>query len=143
MRRTCGALEMHLDNGVPFGFAHVGQHAVTKDAGIVDENIETTKCGDGLIDKSLSSSPLADVVSVGNGLSAGGNDFVDNFLCGTLIDTGAIARTAKIVDDDLCALSRQHQRVIAADSSTSTSDDAHPPFTQSCHDNISFIHQSI
>jgi len=61
----------------------------------------------------------------------------------TFVDTRAVARTAKIVDDNLCSLGGQHQRVITADPSTSTRDDAYPTFTQSCHDDVSFVHQSI
>ncbi|CAB4633514.1 unannotated protein [freshwater metagenome] len=54
MRRTSGALEMHLDDSVPFGFAHVGEHAVAQDASVVDENVESTERRDGLVDEILS-----------------------------------------------------------------------------------------
>ena len=143
MRRTSGALEMHLDDSVPFGFAHVGEHAVAQDARVVDENVESAERRDGLIDESFCASPFADVVGIGNGLSAGGNNFIDHFLSWAFVDTSAVSGTAEIVHHDLCAFGGEHQRVVAPDSTTSACNDAHSAFTQSCHDDVSLVSSDL
>ena len=80
VRRAGGALQVHLDDGVPLGLAHVGQHAVAQDAGVVDQHVEAAVGVDGLGDDALGAAPVADVVGVGHRLAAGGDDLVDDLL---------------------------------------------------------------
>jgi hypothetical protein len=76
-------------------------------------------------------------------LSAGGNNLVDNFLGWAFVDTSAVAGPAEIVHHDLCPFGCEHQRVVAPDSTTSTSNDAHSAFTQSCHDDVSLVSSDL
>ncbi len=48
---TGGALQVDLDDRVPLGLAHVGEHAVTEDAGVVDQHVEAAERVDRLGDQ--------------------------------------------------------------------------------------------
>ena len=56
-RRRESALEMHLNNGIPFFFTHVGQHSVAQDARVVDHSMQITKSFYGGFDQTLSTIP--------------------------------------------------------------------------------------
>src|SRR3546814_10767871 len=60
--RCEGALQVHLDDRVPLGLAHVREHAVAQDPGVVDEDVETTEGVDRGADEALGTVPVADVV---------------------------------------------------------------------------------
>ena len=79
--RWCeGALQVHLDDGVPLLFAHVGHHAVTQDAGVVDDGVQVTEGVDCGLDESLCASPRGDVVAVGDRLATHRLDLVHHLL---------------------------------------------------------------
>ena len=55
--RREGALQVDLDDGVPLRLAHVGEHAVAEDPGVVDEDVETAEGVHGGLDEALRRRP--------------------------------------------------------------------------------------
>src|SRR5690606_39385307 len=46
--RTCeGSFQAYRDDGVPFFFAHVEAHAITKNAGVVHQDVDSSVIGNG------------------------------------------------------------------------------------------------
>src|SRR3546814_11689841 len=64
-----------------------------------------------------------DRIGIGDGLSTGRLDFVDDFLRGTDVFADTVERTTEIIDDDLRALRRQQQRIGAAEATTGSGKD--------------------
>src|SRR2546430_16165751 len=75
------------------------------------------------VDQLLPALPVGHVVGVGDGLATGGLDLVNDLLGGGAVVSGAVHRAAQIVDDDLCALLGEEQRVLAADAAPGAGDD--------------------
>ena len=84
-------------------------------------------------DQALGAVPVRDVVGVGDGLAAHGDDLVDDVVRRTGRRARAVHRAAEVVDDDLGPVFGQHQRVLAADAATGAGDDAHPSLAQLAH----------
>src|SRR5581483_3404207 len=83
--------QMHVDDEVPVLVAHVEQHLVASDAGVVDDDVEaafTVSAGDHFI----GGRPLAYVTGYRDGLATGGLDLVE--------DVGALQCGVDVVDDD-------------------------------------------
>ena len=131
--RRKGALEMHLDHGIPFVFGHVDQHAVAQDAGIQHKRVEFSEGGNRLVDHPLGAVPVRDVVAVGDRLAAHGLDLVHDLLSGTHIVAFSGPIAAQVVDHDLGAVLGQHQAVLAAHAPGPAGHDSHPSLAQSCH----------
>ena len=101
----------HLDDRVPVVLAHREEHAVTQDPRVVDHDVEAAEDVDGLADDALAPVPGGDVVGVGHGLPAGGDDLVDHLLGGPDVTAGAVTAAADVVDHDLRPVRGQEERV--------------------------------
>ena len=96
---------MHGDHGVPVLVGHVEQHAVTRDARIVDDDAqaaETVGRGHQLIGRR----PCADVTGDRDGFGPRGDDLVD--------DVGLVQGARDVVDHDRGPRSRQADGLCAA-----------------------------
>src|SRR5580700_9571295 len=125
-------LEVHADDVVPVGLVHVERHLVPEDAGVVHEDVERAERVDGLFHHVLAALPRADVVTVDYGVATVLPDEVDHLL--GRVDIGAAlavqART-DVVDDDLCALLCEDERLFAADAAPCAGDDCNLAVEQS------------
>ena len=128
-----GALEVHLDHRVPLRLAHVGEHAVAQDAGVVDEDVEAAEGVDGGLHEALGAVPVADVVGVGDGLAAHGLHLVDHLLGRAGVVALAVHRAAEVVDHDLGAVVGEEERVLAADPPPGARDDRDATLAQLRH----------
>ena len=124
---------MNLDDRIPLVLGHVGHHAIAQNAGIVDQNVELAELVDSLVDHALRPVPTADVVAVHNRLATFGNDFVGDLLCQRRIAAAAIDLGTNVVDDDLGAVPRQHQGMLAAEAARGTRDNGNPILTKPTH----------
>lgn len=70
---------MNSVDQVPIRLLHVLEADIAQNAGIVDEDIDTTEGVDGRLDDGLA---ILDRVVVGNRLTAGGADRIDDLVCG-------------------------------------------------------------
>ena len=95
--------QVHRNHCIPFGFSHVHKNAVAQNASVVHQNIEITKSFDCSIDETLCALPISNVVVVRHGFATHRNDFVDNLLRRSCIDTGSVVRTTEIVDHNFGA----------------------------------------
>jgi hypothetical protein len=137
------ALQVHLDDRVPLLLGHREQHAVTEDAGVVDQHVQTAERVDRLGDEALGPVPRADVIGVRRGLATEGLDLVHDLLRGAGIAAAAVACATEVVHDDLPALGSEHHRVLATDASTGARDDAHPAFDHSLFHRCSLVHRTV
>src|SRR5690606_30864827 len=120
-------------DGVPLLLGHVREHAVTEDAGVVDEHVQAAERLDGLVHHALGTLPVADVVAVHDGLAAHAADLLDDLAGGARTAAGAVHLRTQVVDDDLGALLGHHQRVLTADATTSAGDDDDASVEDSAH----------
>ena len=124
------ALEVDVDDGVPLVFGHVEDHAVAKDAGDVDEDVDAAEGVDALADHVLAALGGGDGVVVGDGVAAGGGssyggrcaDLVAHLVGGAGVVSGAVDVDAGVVDDDVRALLREEQGDGAADAAAGAGD---------------------
>jgi hypothetical protein len=86
-----GSLEVHVDDGVPLIFSHVGKHPVAQNAGVVDNCVKTPEGFDCGINYALCAVPVGDVVTIDNRLAAGGDDFFDDLVGGRDIVAGSVS----------------------------------------------------
>lgn len=70
---------MNTVDQVPVLILHVLETDITQDTSVVEEHIDATKVLNGSLDDALS---VLDAVVVGDGLTAGGADLVDDHICG-------------------------------------------------------------
>ena len=73
-----GALEVDLNDRVPVGFAHREHHAISQDAGVVDEDVQSAEGVDGLVDHVPGGVEVADISAVHHCLAAHGPDLLDH-----------------------------------------------------------------
>ncbi len=116
-------LQVHGDDCVPLTLVHARDEGVPKNAGVVDQHVESTELADGLLDEALGPVPGGNVVCVGNGLAACSDDLVDYLLCGTGICAGSVVCSAEIVDHDARTLASEEQRMLTADAASCSGDD--------------------
>ena len=76
---------MNLDDGIPLAFFHVDKHPVTKNACVVDHDVELAKVLDRAVDHMLGLFPFRDVVTVCDGLATRCSDFVNHLLRGSRV----------------------------------------------------------
>jgi hypothetical protein len=88
---------------------------------------------DRLLDHLLGASEVADVIAVGDRLTAAGDDLVDDLLRRPERCAGSVARAAEIVDHDFGAMRGQHQRVLAPNTATRAGDDDDSTITELRH----------
>src|SRR5262249_27286162 len=91
-----------------------------------------------LADHALGAGELGDVVGVGRGLATGGADLVHDLVGRACRRAGAVACAAEVVDDDLRAVRRQHERVLAADATARARRDHPAAFAELCHGGESY-----
>ncbi len=75
-------LEVYADHRVPLFFAHVREHAVTQEAGVVDQYVEPAEVVERRLDEILRAGPVGHVVAVDDGLATERTDFLDDLLRG-------------------------------------------------------------
>jgi hypothetical protein len=131
--RREGALQVHLDDGVPFVLAHVDEHAVAQDAGVQHDGVELAERLDRLVDHVLGAIPVGNVVAVGHGLAAHRLDLVHNLLGGAHVVALAGPVAAQVVHDHLGAMLGQHQAMFPADAAGAARHDRNPSLAQSRH----------
>ena len=124
---------MHVDDAVPVGLAHREHHAVTEDAGVVDQDVEATEGLDRLLDHGLGFVEVSDVGAIDDGFATHALDLFDDLFGRALIGAGAIGGTAQVVDDDLGSVLGQHERMLTADASTGSGDDGDAAFDEISH----------
>ncbi|CAB4786770.1 unannotated protein [freshwater metagenome] len=127
------ALEVHLDDRVPVVFREVDQDAVAEDAGVVHEYVEVTKSFDGGVDQTLTTLPVGDVVVVGNGFATHRLDFGHNLLGGRTFAARTIEVSTEVIDDHLGAFSGEEKSVLAANATSSASNNCYTTIKKS-HD---------
>ena len=124
---------MHLDDGVPLGFGHVGEHPVTEDAGVVDHDVEFAEVFDRLVHHALGTLPAGDVVAVDDGLAAHAFDLGNDVLGWGGVVARSVDLTSEVVDHHLRSLAGELDSVASSDPSAGTGDDDHLPVADS-HD---------
>src|SRR5207245_1598117 len=97
-------LQVHADDRVEVVLCHREDHAVTQDAGVVDDDVERAVGLDGLVDDALGAVVVGDIVVVGDGLAPAAANELGDLLGRPLVGALAGDRAAQVVDDDLRAL---------------------------------------
>ena len=113
---------MDGDDGVPVLFAHVEDHAVAQDAGVVDDDVQLAEVIDCAIDDPLGRLEVGDALEVGDCLAARRADFLDHVLGRRARLPGAVEVSAEVVHDHLGAVLRQQQRLFAPDAAAGAGD---------------------
>ena len=88
------AFQVHVDDGIPFFFGHICQHAVAQNAGIVNKHMQRAEVLHRLIDHVGRSVPAGHVVAIGDCFAAHGFDLGNNFLCWSQVSTHPITGSA-------------------------------------------------
>jgi hypothetical protein len=117
------ALEVDVDDRVPFLLGHVHDHPVPQDPGVVHQHVQVAERVDRGLDEALGPFPVGHVVHVGHALAAHGLDLVDHLLRRRPVVAGPVDVAAEVVDHDLGALGGEEQRVLAAEATSCTGDD--------------------
>jgi hypothetical protein len=73
-----GALDMNCEDQIPVLVGHVLEADVSKNAGIVEQDVDSAKGIDGSLDDTVA---ILDAIVVGNSLTAGLFDLIDNKIC--------------------------------------------------------------
>jgi len=116
-------LEVDLHDRVPLFLGHVEAHLVAEDPRVVDEDVEPAERLDRLVHHALGTAPAGAVVTVGDGLAAGGLDLLDDLLRRPSVAALAGARATQVVDHDRGALAREEQCFLSPDAAPGTRDD--------------------
>ena len=117
------ALEVDADHRVELVLGHVEAHLVAQDPRVADEHVEATEQLDRLVHHALGAGPARAVVVVGDSVTAGRGDLVDNLLRGGLVGAFTGARSTEVVDHDLRAFAREQERLGTADTPAGPGDD--------------------
>jgi hypothetical protein len=88
---------MDAVNKIPVTIGHAGKRFITKNTGIVDKHIDTSKCLECSLNHLFT---FLDRIIVGNGFTTCFKDFFNNEIGGTGIGTLSIGSDTKIVDDN-------------------------------------------
>jgi hypothetical protein len=89
---------VNLVDEVPIRLLHVLEADISKNAGIVDENVDTTEGVDGCFDNGLA---ILDGIVVGNRFTACGADLFDDLVGGLWKVLSAAAQRVKHVKRDI------------------------------------------
>ena len=111
------------DDIVPLGLAHVDEHPVAEDPGVVDEDVQVAEGVDGRVDQLLGPLPVGDVVAVRHRLATPGRDLGDDFVGRAVVRAGAVVGAATVVDDDLGSFGGEQKGVLATDAAPGSRDD--------------------
>ena len=130
MSRRVGALQVDVDDRIPFALLHVHEHSIAQDSRVVDQNVEPSVGVDRLLNHGSGRIEVGHIRSVGHGLSAVLANLLDHLVGWPRVLALAIPGAPEIVHDDLGAMFCQHQRVLAPDPSPSSSHDRDAIFTE-------------
>ena len=114
---------MHLEHGVPAAELHLVEGAVTQDAGIADHAVDLAELVDRGLDDVGGAFGFGDGVVVGDGTTACVTDLLDHLVGHGRSGTGAVARSAEVVDDDAGTLAGERQRILAPESASCARND--------------------
>src|ERR1043166_7766215 len=107
MAHAPGTAQVDANDRVEILDAHVEDHPVAQDAGIVDDDVNVAPLLDGGLDHPLGAIEVRDVVAIGQGFTARGADLVDDFARWTTGRPAAVQLGADVVDDYACAVARE------------------------------------
>jgi hypothetical protein len=101
---------MDGDDVVPFLFGHVEDHAVSQDAGHVDEAVDAAEAVDTGLDDVLAALHGGDGIVIGDGGATGAADGVHHLVGGALVRAGAVLGHTGVVHHHFRTLGRRHLR---------------------------------
>ena len=110
--------------------AHVDEHPVAQDAGVVDEHVEVTERVNRLPHDPLGTVPRGDVVAVRLCPPTEGPDVGDDVVSGTTRRARTVGGGANVVHDHAGASGGERDGVLATDATPGASHDAGSPGTQ-------------
>src|SRR5713101_7147981 len=122
------APEMDRDNRLEVLVAHVEDHAVAKDSGVVHDNIELAEIVERAFDDPLGGLEVGHALEVGHRLAACRAYFLDNVFGRRARLPGAVEMSPEVVDDHLGALFSHQEHFFAADSASGAGDDRYFAF---------------
>jgi hypothetical protein len=117
------ALEVHGDHCIPLRLGHIEDHAISQDAGHVDNDVDAAKLFHRLVDHLLGLVIFRDVAIVSHSMTARGLDFINDLLRGRGILPLACERNTQVVDDDRCTFACQRHCHAAPDPSPGARDE--------------------
>src|SRR6185312_7548226 len=116
------ALEVYANDGVPVGFAGVGQVAATDEASVVDQNVEAAEGVHRGLDEAACTVPVRDVVVIDDRFAASRGDLVDHLVGRARSD---------VVYHHVGTFGGESQRVRAPDAAAGTCHYDHPAVDES------------
>ncbi|VWX50171.1 hypothetical protein NOVOSPHI9U_260204 [Novosphingobium sp. 9U] len=139
VQRRERTLQVNLDDAVPLVLAHVHEHAIAQDTGVVDQDVEPTEGIDRLLHHLLRIAPVGDIGRVHRRLAAHRLDRRDDFLRRRLVGTFAGGAGTEIIDDNLGALFGQLERMRASETSSGARNDCDATFQQTHHPSFGMV----
>src|SRR5215471_16769044 len=106
---------MHRHDGIPVLFAHVENHSVTENAGIVYYDAELAEIVDCALDDTLGRLEVSDALEIGHRLAASRANLLDDVFSGRSRLPCPVKVTAEIVDHDFASMFGHQERFFAAD----------------------------
>jgi len=113
---------LHGHHLIPLLLAHVEDHPVAEDAGVVHEDIDAAELIDGGLDDVLAAVHRGDRVVVGDGFVAFRHDLGDDLIGGAVVVARAVRVDASVVDDDLRAFFRHQESDATPDAAAGAGD---------------------
>src|SRR6058998_3307920 len=118
-----GALQVDGDDRVPLLLAHVEDHPVAQDAGVVHQDVDRAELLDRRLDDALGGREVGDAVGVGDRPPAAGADRLHHFVGDAPRGAAAVDLGAEVVDDHRGPLGREQLGDGAADAAPRARDD--------------------
>ena len=116
---------MDAEHRVELVLLHLHEHAVAREAGVVERDVEVAELGDRAAHERLALLPVGDVAEVRDRLAARGLDLRDHLAGRVLVGAAAVALGAEVVDHDRGAVPRELDRLDAAEAAPCSGDDRH------------------
>ncbi len=113
---------MHVEHGVEFVPAQIGERLVAQDAGVVDHHVDPSEVGHGAVHDGGGRVGIRHRVAVGHGDATGGDDLVDHRPGGAGPGTVAVDVAPEVVHHHGGAQCRQQQGVFTAQTATGPGD---------------------
>jgi hypothetical protein len=121
------ALEVDAHDVVEVVLAHVEEHPVAQEAGVVHEDVEPAPLLEAAPDHGERVVPIGDVAAVGHRVATRSADLVDHRV-GRARLTLTREREPEVVHHDLHALPRQRERVRPTEAAPRAGDERDPSF---------------
>ncbi|GAA3311884.1 hypothetical protein GCM10020219_020500 [Nonomuraea dietziae] len=125
------ALQVHRDDRVELLLRGGDQAAHPFDARVVDHHVQVAEGLHRRGDHALRAVPVGDVVEVGDGLPARGDDLLDHGVSDRAVSARPVDLHPRVVDHDFRALLREEQRFFSADPTPGSGDEGDTPFESS------------